>query len=221
MASSGTYSFSLPLDELIDQAIPLAGGEPTGGQDIRFARRALDLLFIDVQNRGIRLHSLIQTDVSISTTSTILDATLQDVLDATVFVSGTSYDVERMGFGDYIDISRKGQSGRPTRFFVDRKVDAPVLYVWPVPTSAVTFSFWGVKQTQDGGKLTNTPDFHRRYWPTLVWGLAYHIAASRGMKVPPDRLLFLKGEFEQALDFAAGEDRERITLKVKPNYRRR
>lgn len=221
MASSGTYSFSLPLDELIDQAIPLAGGEPTGGQDIRFARRALDLLFIDLQNRGVRLHSVVQTDVSISTTTTQLDTTLQDVLDATVLVSGTSYDVERIGFGDYIDIPRKGQVGRPTRFFVDRKVSAPVLYVWPVPSTPVVFSFWGVKQTQDGGKLTNTPDFHRKYWPALVWGLAYHLAASRGMKVPPDRLVFLKGEFESHLEAASGEDRERTTLRIKPKYRRR
>ena len=150
MATSGTYSFTLPVDELIDQAIPLAGGEPTKGQDVRFARRALQLLFIDLQNRGVRLHSVDRYNVTVTTTATSLSSNLQDILDAAVQTSGgTDLDIRRISFGDYIDIPRKGQSGRPTHFFVDRKVNAPVLYVWPVPTTPTVLSFYGVTKTQD------------------------------------------------------------------------
>jgi hypothetical protein len=221
MATSGTYSFTLPVDELIDQAIPLAGGEPTKGQDVRYARRALQLLFIDLQNRGVRLHSVDRYDVTISTTATSLSPRIQDILDATVQTSGGSdLDVKRISFSDYIDIPRKGQSGRPTHFYVDRKINAPILYVWPVPTTATTFSFYGVTKSQDVGALSNDIDFHQRYFPALVMGLAYQIALSRGARVPLERLQWLKSEFEQLLDAASGEDRERVTLRIRPSYRR-
>lgn len=221
MATSGTYSSSFPLDELLDQAIPLAGGEPTVGQDIRVAKRALRLLLRDINTRGIRLSQVDLYSVSVSSAATLLPESLDSILDATIVQGTTSYDIERLSFADYIDIPRKDQQGRPTRFFVDEKRDSKTLYLWPVPTSALTFSFFGMRRAQEPAALTNDLDIHERYWNALVFGLAWHIAMRRGSKISLDRVMMLKAEYEQALDLASGDDRERTALKIRPRYRRR
>lgn len=221
MATSGTYSSSFPIDELLDQAIPLAGGEPTVGQDIRLARRSLRLLLQDIQSRGIRLSQIERYEVTISSTAVSLPSSLDSVLDATIVEGESSYDIVRMSFGDYIDIPRKGQQGCPTRYFVDERRDSKTLYVWPVPASAAIFSFYGMRRPQDPGSMTNDVDIHERYWNALVFGLAFHIAARRPSKVPLDRVQWLEAEYEKYLDLASGDDRERTTLRIRPKYRRR
>lgn len=223
MATSGTYTFNLPIDELVEEAVKLAGGEPITGGDLKSARRALDLLFTDMQNRGILLHTLRMDELSLAASTTVYDlsANVQDVVEAVVRVSNRDYDVQRVGFGEYIDIPNKGQGGRPTKFFVDRRFTSPRLYFWPVPTTNYVFLHWAVRNVEDSGKMTNDPEMPRRFWPALVWGLAYQLAARRGLKVPETRLAFLKAEYEEKLSLALEEDMERVSLFIRPTRRRR
>lgn len=220
MASSGSYTFALSFDKLIEEASKLAGGEPITGGDLSSARVALDLLFIDMQNRGILAHTLEMTELSLvaSTTTYDLSSNTLDIIDAVVRISSRDYDVTRIGFGDYIDIPLKGQGGRPTQFFVDRKVDGPDLYVWPVPTSltAGTFIYWAVRDIQDAGKISNTPDLPRRYYPSLLWGLAFYLASTRGHDVSTERVGLLKMEYESNLRLAFEADGERVPLRIVP-----
>ena len=225
MASSGTYTFSLSFDKLIEEASKLAGGEPITGGDLSSARNALDLLFIDMQNRGILAHTLDMAELSLTASTTVYDlsSNVVDVIDAVVRISSRDYDITRIGFGDYIDIPLKGQTGRPTQFFIDRKVDGPDLYVWPVPTSltAGTFIYWRVRDIQDAGKISNTPDLPRRYYPSLLWGLAFYMASTRGHEISTERLTLLKLEYEKNLQLAFEADGEKVPLRIVPRIRRR
>ena len=66
MATSGTTRFNLQIDEIIEEAISQIGGEVTLGDDPREARRSLDLLLREWQNRG---YSLWKTNLGVETLS--------------------------------------------------------------------------------------------------------------------------------------------------------
>ena len=55
MATSGTTSFNLNIDEVIDEGYERCGLSTTSGYDMRSARRSLDLLCAEWGNRGIHL----------------------------------------------------------------------------------------------------------------------------------------------------------------------
>ena len=222
MATSGTTNFSLPLDELLEQASLRVGGEPTLGTEARVSRRALDLLFTDLQNRGILLHTLEQVLVTLTSAVATISCSTDtlDVLDAVVRRNNTDLMMVRMGFGEYLDIPRKTQQGRPTQFFVNRQREFPLIYVWPAPENSTDILvYWKMRFVQDAGKLSNDPDMPRRFFPALVAGLAYYLALNRGMQFPLDRLGILKAEYEDQLMHATDEDRERATLRIVPRYR--
>ena len=53
MATSGTTTFNLEFDELIEEAYERCGLESRSGYDMRTARRSLNLLFLEWANRGL------------------------------------------------------------------------------------------------------------------------------------------------------------------------
>ena len=55
MASSGTYTFNLDLGDVMEEADERCGLELRSGFDYRTARRSLNLLMLDWQNRGLSL----------------------------------------------------------------------------------------------------------------------------------------------------------------------
>jgi hypothetical protein len=73
MTTSGTYNFSLSIDEVIQEAIEMIGGELTLGHEPKSARRSINLLLQDWQNRGILLWTTNTTTVSVSTSVTAYD----------------------------------------------------------------------------------------------------------------------------------------------------
>jgi len=222
MATSGTTNFSLPLDELLEQASLRVGGEPTLGTEARVSRRALDLLFTDLQNRGILLHTLEQVLVTLTSAVATISCSTDtlDVLDAVVRRNNTDLMMVSMGYGEYLDIPRKTQQGRPTQYFVNRQREYPLIYVWPAPENSTDILvYWKMRFVQDAGKLSNDPDMPRRFFPALVAGLAYYLALNRGMQFPLDRLGILKAEYEEQLQHATEEDRERAPLRIVPRYR--
>jgi hypothetical protein len=182
----------------------------------------LDLLFTDLQNRGILLHTLEQVLVTLTQyqVTVTCSADTLDVLDAVVRRTNTDLMMTRIGYGEYLDIPRKSQMGRPTHFFVNRQRDSTLIYLWPASQNNTDILvYWKMRFVQDAGKLSNDPDMPRRFWPALVAGLAYYLALNRGMQFPMDRLAMLKAEYEDQLSHATDEDRERATLRIVPRYR--
>ena len=71
-----------------------------------------------------------------------------------------------------------------------------------------------MRRIEDAGNGGNTLDVSFRFLPALAAGLAYYIA----MKVPDlaGRLQMLKQEYEAQYDLAAGEDREKASVRFVP-----
>ena len=53
MATSGTYVFNLDLADAMEEAFEKAGRELRTGYDYKTARRSLNLLMLEWQNRGL------------------------------------------------------------------------------------------------------------------------------------------------------------------------
>lgn len=218
MATSGTYSFSMDIDEVIQEAMEMIGGEATLGEEPRSARRSINLLLQDWQNRGIQLWTIGTTAVTVTTsvTSYTLGAENIDVLEAVVNRSGTDIQLERISMEEYMKVPRKGQTGRPTQFAVRRGRDTATVYLWPIPENSTdTIKFEVVRYIQDVSRSSQTADVSRRFLPCLTAGTAYFMSMKRP-GVDAGRIQMLKQEYEERLLRAQEEDKERASIYMRP-----
>lgn len=92
----------------------------------------------------------------------------------------------------------------------------PAITVWPTPDNTTTYQFvyWRLRRVQDAGAGVETADMNFRFLPCVVAGLAYYIA----MKVPElmPRIEMLKMIYDEQFNLAAGEDREKATVRWVP-----
>jgi hypothetical protein len=221
MATSGTYSFSMDIDEVIQEAMEMIGGEATLGEEPRSARRSINLLLQDWQNRGIQLWTIGTTAVTVTTsvTSYTLGAENIDVLEAVVNRSGTDIQLERISMEEYMKVPRKGQTGRPTQFAVRRGRDTATVYLWPIPENSTdTIKFEVVRYIQDVSRSSQTADVSRRFLPCLTAGTAYFMSMKRP-GVDAGRIQMLKQEYEERLLRAQEEDKERASIYMRPRLR--
>ena len=66
MTTSGTTSFDLSIDDLIEEAFERCGIRGMNGYQLKSARRSLNLLFLDWANRGLNLWTIEQATYAIT-----------------------------------------------------------------------------------------------------------------------------------------------------------
>jgi len=94
----------------------------------------------------------------------------------------------------------------------------PCINVWPTPNAPgdqYIFVYYRMRRLQDAGNGVNIQDIPFRFIPCLVAGLAFYIAQKRP-DVAPERVLFLKQEYEQQWLLASQEDREKAPDRFVP-----
>jgi len=223
MSTSGTYNFSMEIDEVIQEALEMIGGEQTLGHDPKSSRRSINLLLQDWQNRGVLLWSADTTVVTLaaSVSSYELTSATIDVLEAVVNVSDTDIQLDRITMEEYLKIPRKSQTGRPTQYAVRRGRTNPTVYIWPIPDqTAYSLKLEKVRYLQDVNKsAVQIADISRRFLPCLSAGLAYFMSLKRP-GITENRVAFLKGEYEERLARAMDEDRERSSIRIVPRLNR-
>ena len=96
MAQSGTYNFNLDIDEVIQEAMEMIGGEETLGHEPKSARRSINLMLNDWQNRGVLLWSTFTTAVTVasSTTTYALENSVNDALYVTFKETSTATETK-------------------------------------------------------------------------------------------------------------------------------
>ena len=219
MSTSGTYNFSMDIDEVIQEALEMIGGEQTLGNDPKSARRSINLLLQDWQNRGILLWSTNTTvvDVSTSVTAYSLSSNMVDAMEVVVNLSATDIQLDRLSMEEYLKIPRKSQTGRPTQYAIRRGRSNPELYLWPVPdNNDYSLKIEKIKYLQDVNKSAGQiADVSRRFLPCMTAGLAYFMSMKRA-GIDGNRIMFIKQEYEERLARAMDEDRERTSLRIVP-----
>ena len=224
MAVSGTYNFNLDIDEIIQEATEMIGGEQTLGHEPKSARRSINLMLNDWQNRGILLWSTFTTAVTVSTSVTTYD--LADSITDTLIVTyretatGTETKLERKTFEEYNIIPEKSQTGRPTQYAVKRNLSNPSLFLYPVPNVATgILTIEAIRQVADVNKsYQQNADAPVRFLPCLTAGLAYYMSLKRN-GLPETRIALLKSNYEELLMRAMEEDKERASIYFKPKLR--
>lgn len=224
MATSGTYEFNLDIDEIIREAIEMLGNGTIAGNEIPSAKRSLNLLLTDWQNRGISLWTVDTTAVSVaaSTTSVDLSASTVDVLGAVWKVSSNSeISMERISMEEYLDLPNKSKTGRPSQFAVRRFRDAPTVYLYPIPDNSTgSFKFEQFKKIQDVTRTAvENADVPSRFLPCLTAGLAYYMSMKRP-NMDINKIGMLKQNYLELLTNAMEEDRERTSLFFRPKLSR-
>ena len=219
MSTSGTYNFSMDIDEVIQEALEMIGGEQTLGNDPKSARRSINLLLQDWQNRGILLWSTNTTvvDVSASVTVYSLSSNMVDAMEVVVNLSATDIQLDRLSMEEYLKIPRKSQTGRPTQYAIRRGRSNPELYLWPVPdNNDYSLKIEKIKYLQDVNKSAGQiADVSRRFLPCMTAGVAYFMSLKRA-GIDGNRIMFIKQEYEERLARAMDEDRERTSLRIVP-----
>lgn len=219
MSTSGTYNFSMDIDEVIQEALEMIGGEQTLGNDPKSARRSINLLLQDWQNRGILLWSTNTTvvDVSASVTAYSLSSNMVDAMEVVVNLSATDIQLDRISMEEYLKIPRKSQTGRPTQYAIRRGRSNPELYLWPIPDNDdYSLKIEKIKYLQDVNKSAGQiADVSRRFLPCITAGVAYFMSLKRA-GIDGNRIMFIKQEYEERLARAMDEDRERTSLRIVP-----
>jgi len=189
----------------------MVGGGPVLADELISARRGLDYMLTDLQNKNVLLHKIETTIVPVSASVSTLtfDQTISDVLVASIRTSTTDILVERDGYERWAEIPTKSQSGRPTRYWWDRRRASNVMNLWPVPDQTYTVVLTIQKNAESTLRAFDNVDVPRRFMPALVYGLAYWIGLRRGTRVDANRLTLLRLEYDRAIKDAMREDRER------------
>ena len=222
MAVSGTYNFNLDIDEVIQEAMEMIGGEDTLGHEPASARRSINLMLKDWQNRGILLWSTSVSSVTVSASVTAysLSSSTVDALEVVLNRDDTDVQLERITPEEYLLIPNKTQTGRPNQYSIRRERDNPVLSVWPLPDNSTdVLKMELVSELQDVNKSAiQNADLPKRFLPCLTCGLAYYMAMKRPL-VSENRIAMLKANYEELLMRAMQEDRERASMHVVPRLR--
>ena len=221
MARSGTYNFNLDIDEVIQDATEMIGGEETLGHTPKSARRSINLMLNDWQNRGVLLWTTFTTTVTVASSTTTYDLadSVTDALEVTYAVNTSSSDLElqRISFEEYALIPNKSQTGRPSQYTIKRNVDNPTIHLYPIPDNSTgILKVEGIRQLEDVNKSADqNADVPIRFLPPLTCGLAYYLSM-KNPGIPPDRIQMLKMNYEEVLMRAMEEDRERASIYFKP-----
>ncbi len=226
MATSGTHTFTLDLSDIMEEAYDLCGLELRSGYSYRSAKRALNLVFLEWQNKGLNLWTVEQGTVTLSsgTNTYSLDSSAIEVIDA--FIRTDAGDITkqidqrmtRISRTEYNHQSNKLTRSKPTQFFVDKNTGTHSIVLWSTPDDAKTYTivYDYVKRIQDAGITAATnADVPARYLPCLTYALAFNIACkspSAQQRVP-----MIKMRYDELWKDVSEADRERSNVKFVPD----
>ena len=128
MSTTGTTSFNLDVNDLIEEAFERCGKELRTGYDFRTARRSLNLLTIEWANRGINLWTVEQGVIPMVTGQAMYPIPVDtiDLMDTVIRQNnGTSNQIDinisRIAEPTYMSLPNKLAQGRPIQVYINRQ----------------------------------------------------------------------------------------------------
>ena len=215
MATSGTTSFDLNIDDVIEESFERIGKQTRTGYDLKSARRSLNLLLSEWGNRGVHLWKVTNHTQNLvaSTTTYTAPADCSDVLEA-VFRNGTTdTTMTKISRSEYQAIPNKSSTGTPTQYYVRRNLANVEINLYLTPdTTNTQINYFYVARIEDAGAYTNTADAPYRFLPCLVSGLAYYTS----QEIAPQLSQELERRYEAELQRALTEDSQSTSVNIVP-----
>ena len=233
MATSGTTTFesSFSIDEVIEEAYERIGQQPMSGQEMKSARRSLNIMFQEWANRGLHYWEVKNNSITLvngqsvytmfrSTNDGTSSATavygVDDILEMSYRNSSSvDFPLTKINRSEYQSLSNKTDTGTPVQYFVQRFIDkvTVTLYLTPGSTEAGNFiNYYYVSRIQDAGAYTNESDIPYRFVPCMVSGLSFYLS----QKFAPQRTQEMKLLYEDELQRALQEDGSSSSSYISP-----
>src|SRR5210317_868332 len=241
--TSGTTTFdkTLSIDEIIEDAFERIGMQGVAGNQLRSARRSLNILFQEWGNRGIHYWEIANTNLDLvqgqadynffrsaadgasATTapsdgiygmSDILEAQLRSNYNTTTQADSPMTKVDR---STYASFSNKLSQGTPNQYWVERFIDKVRVHIHPTPdatAAAYNMHMYYINRIQDVGDYTNATDLPFRFVPCMVSGLAYYLSMKYAPQLTQQLKLIYEDEFQRALQEDGSDSSTYITPKV-------
>jgi len=235
MATSGTTTFesTFSIDDVITEAYERLGRFDYSGNDLKSARRSLNIMFQEWANRGLHYWQVKNNSITLvngqseytmfrSTADGTSSATavygVDDVLEA-VYRNSSSVDfpLTKINRSAYQGLSNKTQTGVPTQYYVQRFIDKVTitLYLTPGSSEAGNFlNYYYVSRIQDAGNYTNEADVPYRFVPCMVSGLAYYLSQKINPQLTQQMKLLYEDELKRALEEDGSASSSFITPKT-------
>ena len=125
--TTGTSTFNLDLNNLVEDAFERCGQELRTGYDLRTARRSLNIMTAEWANRGINLWTVEPGQINLEQGRIMypLPVDTVDLLDM-VTRTGTGsnqqdININRISESTYITIPNKNATGRPIQLWINRQ----------------------------------------------------------------------------------------------------
>jgi len=221
--TSGTTTFdkTFAIDEILEEAYERIGLQNVSGNQLRMARRSLNIMFQEWGNRGLHYWEVANNSFTLvdgqavytmfrSTDDGTSSATavygVDDVLEAS-YRNSSSVDtpLSKINRSTYQGLANKTSEGTPTQYFVQRFIDKVTVTLYLTPGSSEagnTINYYYVKRIQDVGDYTNATDVPYRFVPCMASGLAYYLS----QKFKPELTQQMKLLYEDELQRALAED---------------
>ena len=233
--TSETTEFNPQIDEIIEEAYERTGiGGIRTGYQLKSARRSLNILFQEWQNRGVHLWKvelakvplvLGQDEYSYATDTTNFPNDITSVLEAfyrnnSNVAAPVDIALTQISRSQYNATPNKLTQGTPSQYYVDRKIN-PSIFLYATPSSSVSstttpssfqFCFYYLSKIQNPGAYTNVSDVVNRFYPCMMSGLAYYLS----MKFSPERTLDLERIYESEMLRALDADNQGTSTFISP-----
>ena len=233
--TSETTSFDPQIDEIIEEAYERTGvlGTRTGYQ-LRSARRSLNILFQEWQNRGVHLWKVKlakvplvegQAEYSYAADTVNFPNDISDVLESfyrnnSNTAAPSDVALSKIDRSTYSATANKLTKGTPSQYYVDRKLN-PSIFLYATPSSSNSststpsnfqFCFYYLAKIQDAGSYNYTSDVVNRFYPCMMSGLAYYLS----QKVSPERSGELERRYESEMLRALDADNQGTSSFISP-----
>jgi len=143
-------------------------------------------------------------------------------LSATSVVFGNTPNeivMARLNRDSYNNLPNKTFQGRPLQFWLDRQLNQPFMYVWPVPNAAFTLSqitTYTKRYIMDVGSLTQEIEVPQRWFNAIVYLLSAALAEELPT-VDPTLIQILDQKAMRALNQAEMEERDNSPIYFTPS----
>jgi len=226
MATSGTTTFNLDISDIMEEAYDLCGLELRSGYSYRGAKRALNLVFLEWQNKGLNLWTVEQGSATLvaGTSSYTAESSTLDIVDVSIRTNAGNINdqfdqrLNRISRTEYNHQASKLTQSKPTQFYVDKDNDSVKIVLWATPDSAETYTliYDYVKRIEDVGTVaSNNADVPTRYLPCLTYALAYNLACKSPEAI--QRVPMIRQRYMELWDEVSDADREKAAVRFVPD----
>jgi hypothetical protein len=241
--NQGIYAVPSDTVDILDLETRTDNASPTNQSDINLSRiseptyatipnklttgRPVQIYFNRQSGNSDTTEYLLQTAISATaTTITLKTATNSSIVNldlrSTGFIKIGSETIAYTNIvGNQLQNCWRGQNNTTAATHaVNDAITAqylPCINLWPCPAAGTTYTlvYWRMRRMQDAGGGVNVQDVPFRFINCMVAGLSYMLSV-KIQGTDPQRIIFLKADYEEQFGLASQEDRETAPVRFVP-----